>query len=88
MDYDVSLAGKPNEHLVAQFGFQIKAHPELASVHTQESPAFSRQRGWIFAQIIPLGRLNLDDLGPHVRQEIASVWPGDIGAQVQYFDTG
>src|SRR5262249_47484623 len=65
---------------------EVEAHAVLVAVDTEERAALPRERGRVVAQVVALGRLDLDDLGAEIPKERATVGSGDVTAQVEHDD--
>lgn len=59
---------------------QLQRYPQLATLGAAENPLQA-------AHGIAFGRFDFNDFGAEVRQKHASKRPGQVGAQIQYFQT-
>src|SRR5690606_8434670 len=84
----VSLLQQFQENFVTLSTFQVQTDRALTTVDANKGAAIVRQRGWVFAQVITLGRFDFDNLGAKIGQKRATVRSGDIGAQIQHLDSG
>src|SRR6185295_8105511 len=67
---------------------EIEPDAALVAVDTEERPVLPRQGGGIVAEVVALGRLDLDDEGAQVAEQRAAIGSGQVAAQVEHGDAG
>jgi len=65
---------------------QVEADALLVAVDPEEGAALARQGRGIVAEVVPFGRLDLDDARAEVTQQRAAVGSGHVAAQVEHRD--
>jgi hypothetical protein len=87
VDHDVRPGEQPAEHLLRLVGAEIERDRALIAVEGGEVERVAVARGTLRAHRVALaGRLHLDDLRPHVREEHRAERPGDDARQIDDAD--
>src|SRR5215469_8730307 len=87
LDHNVGLLRHPQENFCGPGLLEIENHASLAAVPVEDSdrhPVTLRTRN--DANHVPLGRLDLYDVGAQVAKDHRAKWTGDDHAQVQNLD--
>ena len=84
---DVRALHQPSQHGEPVGMLQVETDAVLVAIDSEERAALVRQRRGVVAQVVALGRLDLDDLGAEVAQQGAAIRARHVAAQVEHGDT-
>ena len=86
VDQHVGALDQPAQHAQAVGMLEVEAEAALVAIDPEEGPALARDGGRVVAEVVALGRLDLDDEGALVAEQGAAVGTGHVAAQIEHDD--